>query len=87
MPDTWYYAKRCFLYLVETMSKHLVMIKDEAYNEALMFLDAACTYGKNSYAHGQFDIHGPLESSTKEERNTVAHEARLLKRLMLKLRE
>ena len=87
MPDTWYYAKRCFLFLLETLAKHLLMVKDETISEILLFLDAACTFGKNIKAYGQNKTFGLLENSGKDERNTVAYEARLLKRLCLKLRE
>ncbi|RYH30048.1 hypothetical protein EON65_06400 [archaeon] len=36
--DTWYYAKRCFLALAETMSKHLLVLKDSSMEEILEFL-------------------------------------------------
>lgn len=85
MSDTWYYAKRCFLFLFETMAKHLIMVKDEIIAEILLFLDAACTYGKAIKAYGHNKNSGILEGM--DERNTVAFEARLLKRLCLKLRE
>jgi tetratricopeptide repeat protein 30 len=26
--DTWFYAKRCFLALIENMAKHMIVIKD-----------------------------------------------------------
>jgi tetratricopeptide repeat protein 30 len=39
--DTWYYAKRCFLALIETLSKHMAIMKDTSLSEILDFLDAA----------------------------------------------
>merc|ERR1711967_110483 len=39
--DTWYYAKRCFLALAETLAKHMVVIKDSTVHEIITFLDAA----------------------------------------------
>ncbi|MEE4248904.1 MAG: hypothetical protein V2I33_26330, partial [Kangiellaceae bacterium] len=44
--DTWYYAKRCFLGLIESMAKHMIVMKDASIMEILMFLDAAEAYGK-----------------------------------------
>lgn len=44
--DTWYYAKRCFCALIETLAKHLIIIKDTSISEILDFLDAADQYGK-----------------------------------------
>ena len=44
--DTWFYAKRCFLAMAEQMAKHMVVIKDQNYNELLNFLDHAEIHGK-----------------------------------------
>jgi tetratricopeptide repeat protein 30 len=44
--DTWYYAKRCFLALIETLSKHMIILKDNTYTEILNFLDLAEETGK-----------------------------------------
>ena len=44
--DTWFYAKRCFLSLIETMAKHMIILKDTSISEILDFLDAADQYGK-----------------------------------------
>lgn len=44
--DTWYYAKRCFCALIETLAKHLIVVKDTSISEILDFLDAADQYGK-----------------------------------------
>jgi tetratricopeptide repeat protein 30 len=43
--DTWYYAKRCFLALAETVSKQMLMLKDSSFNDIIQFLDAAETNG------------------------------------------
>ncbi len=39
--DTWYYAKKCFLSLIETLAKHMIILKDTSLSEILDFLDAA----------------------------------------------
>jgi len=43
--DTWYYAKRCFLSVVENMAKHMLMMKDGFLQECIQFLEACeCKY-------------------------------------------
>ena len=37
--DTWYYAKRCFLSLIENMAKHMIMMKDQVVQECIQFLE------------------------------------------------
>eukprot|EP00906_Rhabdomonas_costata_P030121 RCo042517 len=83
MTDTWFYAKRCFLALAETLAKHMIMLKDSTYQEILAFFDAADVHGKTIPAV----IHMDPSKQDHSETNTVRHEARLLKKLFLKLRE
>ncbi len=45
--DTWYYAKRCLLSQIETLAKHMIILKDTTFSEILEFLDAADLYGKD----------------------------------------
>lgn len=78
--DTWFYAKRCFLALIETLSKHMIVLKDQSFNEILNFLDAAEIHGK--------DIKTKIDPlGNVDETKTVTYEARVLKRMFLKLRE
>ena len=44
--DTWFYAKRCFLSLVETLAKHMIILKDTTMNEIIDFLNQADQFGK-----------------------------------------
>lgn len=81
MPDTWFYAKRCFISLAENLSKHMLPIGDDSYREILTFLDAADAYGKNTYVTPE----QPLDTE-ETERRTVSQEARIIKRTYLKLR-
>lgn len=37
--DTWFYAKRCFLSLVEQLAKQLVVLKDSTLQECIQFLE------------------------------------------------
>lgn len=78
--DTWFYAKRCFLALIENLAKHMIVLKDQAFNEILNFLDAAEIHGKEIKT-----IINPLGET--DDTKTVTYEARLLKRMFLKLRE
>merc|ERR1712125_308087 len=74
--DTWYYAKRCFLALGETLGKNMILLKDEAFDDIIAFFDAASQVGKNI----QTTIN-PLENNdAPDSRRTVAQEARLLKK-------
>lgn len=78
--DTWFYAKRCMLSLIETLSKHMLVLPDQNFNEMLNFLDAVEIHGKNVMT-----VIDPLEDSN--EKKTAAYEAKLIKRLVLKLRD
>jgi hypothetical protein len=35
-PDTWFYAKRCFLALIENLAKHMVVLKDASFEEIMV---------------------------------------------------
>ena len=79
--DTWFYTKRCFLALAETLSKHMIMLKDSTMHEILTFLDAAELHGKGiktKIAKTDRDI-------VSEEFHNVSTQARMLKRLFIKL--
>ncbi|XP_053570279.1 tetratricopeptide repeat protein 30A [Bombina bombina] len=80
--DTWYYAKRCFLSLLENMSKHMIMLRDSVIQECIQFLEQCEIYGKN--------IPAVIEQPLEEERmhtgkNTVTYEARQLKALIYEI--
>ncbi|XP_013888312.1 intraflagellar transport protein 70A isoform X2 [Austrofundulus limnaeus] len=76
--DTWFYAKRCFLSLLENMSKHMIMLQDAVVQECLQFLELCEVYGKEVPAF----IEQPLDQvQTHIGKNTVTYEARLLKSL------
>ncbi|KAF7650021.1 hypothetical protein LDENG_00132350 [Lucifuga dentata] len=76
--DTWFYAKRCFLSLLENMAKHMVMLRDSVVQECIQFLEHCETYGREVTAF----IEQPLEEEHIHiGKNTVTYEARLLKAL------
>lgn len=78
--DTWFYAKRCFCAVIEVLSKHMILLKDASYLEIVTFLDEADRYGKEIPT--QID-----DPNVPPEQNNVSYEARLLKKMFLKLRD
>lgn len=80
--DTWYYAKRCFLGLAETLAKHMLMMKDSTFHEILNFLDAADLHGKNILT-----VISQMDSEVDPAIHNVSFEARMLKKLYMKLRD
>eukprot|EP00238_Polyblepharides_amylifera_P004216 CAMPEP_0196596754 /NCGR_PEP_ID=MMETSP1081-20130531/87725_1 /TAXON_ID=36882 /ORGANISM="Pyramimonas amylifera, Strain CCMP720" /LENGTH=558 /DNA_ID=CAMNT_0041921891 /DNA_START=56 /DNA_END=1732 /DNA_ORIENTATION=- len=82
--DTWFYAKRCFLALIENLVKHMIMVKDTTFTEIMNFLDEAERHGKKvptSFTDSMMANNATLED------HTVASEARMLKTMFLKLRD
>ena len=63
--------------LYETLSKHMISIKDQIYQDILEFFDNCELNGKDIPINAD-----PLSST---DHLTVSHEARLLKALYLKL--
>jgi tetratricopeptide repeat protein 30 len=78
--DTWFYAKRCMVSLIETLAKHMLVMRDATINELLNFLDAVEIHGK-----GIKTVIDPLEEFN--EKKTVAYEAKLLKKMFLQMRD
>lgn len=78
--DTWFYAKRCLINLIETLAKHMLVLEDSSFNEILNFLDAIEVHGKTIKT-----VIDPLEEL--DEKKTVAYEGKLIKHMFLKLRE
>lgn len=80
--DTWYYAKRCLLSLLENMAKQMIMIRDGIKQDLIQFLEHCEAYGRDV----QTVIEQPLEQEPLHAgKNTVTYEARLLKFLFLKM--
>ncbi|KAJ3111684.1 Tetratricopeptide repeat protein 30A [Phlyctochytrium bullatum] len=79
--DTWYYAKRCFASLFETLAKHMILLKDSVFAEALAFFDSCELHGRNIPV-----VIDPMGvEAIDPAKNSVAYEARLLKSLFLRL--
>lgn len=89
--DTWHYAKRCFVALFETLSKHMLILKDSVYTEILEFFDTCEMYGRNIPVvvdpFNNDSANSRYENSLEELSNSVSSEARYLKGLYLKLYE
>ncbi|EFJ18537.1 hypothetical protein SELMODRAFT_112237, partial [Selaginella moellendorffii] len=70
--DTWFYAKHCFLALVDSLAKQMIVLKNATYADIDDFLDAADSQGKTVYT----SVESPGEGQNS---NTVSREARLLR--------
>ena len=78
--DTWYYTKRCFLSLLEKLTKNMFILQDQIIIDILTFLINCEEIGK--------DIKTRIEpTGNYDEKNSVAYEARLLRIIFIKLRE
>jgi len=85
MADTWHYAKRCFLALFEQLAKNMMVLKDDFALELMGFLDSAEAVGRNIAT--TIGGVGNSDADTDKARQNVASEARLLKRMLFRLRE
>jgi len=86
--DTWFYCKRCFLALAETLAKHMILLPDSSFKEILEFLDTADKHGKTINAFLVQDSTNQVQAQNgdyQEQDRTVANEARALKMVFLKL--
>jgi tetratricopeptide repeat protein 30 len=81
--DTWFYAKRCFLALIENLTKHMITIKDTTITEITSFLDEAERHGKNILTV----FNQPGATLGADASRTLSTEARMLKKMFLKLRD
>ncbi|VEN63968.1 unnamed protein product [Callosobruchus maculatus] len=81
--DTWFYTKRCFLSLIENMTKHMIVMKDAVIQECIQFLENCELHGKTvkTSANGSFFE----ENDAPDGKETVTYEARKLKCILLKL--
>ncbi|KAJ1523538.1 hypothetical protein ONE63_001386 [Megalurothrips usitatus] len=80
--DTWFYAKRCFLSLIENLAKHMMVVRDSVIQDCIQFLEQCESHGRDVATV----VEAPLEDmSIHQGRKTVTYEARLLKALMLRL--
>ena len=80
--DTWFYAKRAFLALADTLAKHMIMLKDSTFNDILTFLDQVDLHGKTIPTKVQDHPDKPVDLT----RCNVSVESRTLKKMFIKLR-
>ncbi|PAA77981.1 hypothetical protein BOX15_Mlig015039g2, partial [Macrostomum lignano] len=77
--DTWYYAKRCFLSLLENLAKHMIILKDSATEDCAKFLELCERYGYDVKAF----VENPLaQKDPQPGRNSVTFEARVLRSML-----
>jgi tetratricopeptide repeat protein 30 len=95
--DTWFYAKRCLLSLADGLAKHMITFKEGAWEEVLGFLaeaekhgrDIPAAYGGSGAATAGADAGkaGGAAAVAAAADRTVAAEARMIKRVLLRLRD
>jgi tetratricopeptide repeat protein 30 len=81
--DTWFYAKRCFLALIENLTKHMITVKDTTIMEIMNFLDEAERHGKAILTV----FNQPGSTLGGDNSRTLSTEARMLKKMFMKLRD
>ncbi|CAJ0946434.1 unnamed protein product, partial [Mesorhabditis belari] len=81
--DTWFYAKRCLVAMIETMAKQMVVMRDAVVHEVLQFLDKAEAHGRDIVT----SLDGPLMEIAQVDsaKKTVTYEARQIKALLMKV--
>lgn len=80
--DTWFYAKRCFLSLLENLAKQVFVIRDAVLYDCLQFFSQCEAYGRNV----KVAMEQPLDTlPIHAGKNTVTYEARLLKSILLEI--
>lgn len=85
-PETWYYAKRCFVSLYDILAKHMLLLKDSCFSDILSFFDLCEANGKHISA-SFVGSNVSAEFTTNEDKftNNVSSEARRLKAMYLRL--
>ena len=78
--DTWYYAKRCFLALAESLAKHMLSLQDSTYEEIKRFLEAAERHGGSILT---VVVSGREDEKNDPAKTNVSYEARRLKNLFM----
>ncbi|XP_014205769.2 tetratricopeptide repeat protein 30A [Copidosoma floridanum] len=84
--DTWYYAKRCFLSLLEQLTKQLVVLNDNTLQDCIQFFEHCELYGREipTVLESTLDASEISSVPTIKPKETVTYEARYLKALFLK---
>lgn len=83
--DTWYYAKRSLMALLDLLAKNLITLKDSSFVEIFDFLNNIEKVGKNYSAEMNEEIVLDIDINNESKpKNTIAYEARQIKNLFLK---
>lgn len=78
--DTWFYAKRCFLALLEKLAKNMFVLQDKIITDILSFLISCEEFGR--------EIKARIDPGQQiDDKNNVTFEARMLRIMFIKLRE
>ncbi|OAF68981.1 hypothetical protein A3Q56_03271 [Intoshia linei] len=78
--ETWFYAKRCFLSLIESLSNNILLIHENTYKECIHFLVQCEVYGQTISAN----IEQPIPvNMLYPGKNTIIYEARILRYILM----
>jgi len=83
--ETWFYAKRCFLSLLENMAKQIITLKDNTQEDCLQFLTDCEQHGVQIKAVTEAPLEALQMEALHPGKNTVSYEARLLRALLLQV--
>uniref|UniRef100_A0A183CQM1 Tetratricopeptide repeat protein 30 n=1 Tax=Globodera pallida TaxID=36090 RepID=A0A183CQM1_GLOPA len=78
--DTWFYSKRCMASMLENIARCVIELRDEMLLDCLHFLESCEMNGREIVTDAQM-----LGARAGELPRTVAHEARLLRALLLQI--
>lgn len=73
-PDTWFYAKRCFLGLALTLAKHMTTVRDSTMDDILEFLDGVDQHGKDILTTTTAGAPGDPSAADNDAPRTVSYE-------------
>ncbi|XP_002121747.2 intraflagellar transport protein 70A-like [Ciona intestinalis] len=80
--DTWFYAKRCILSLLEALGKQMLILRDAAIHDVVQFLEHCELHGRDIVASNAPPSFGDAPK-VPDGKNTVSYEARLLKAVFM----
>jgi tetratricopeptide repeat protein 30 len=72
--DTWFYAKRCLVALVDGLAKHMICLNDSAFDDVIQFLDKVSEAGT--------DIHVTASAMDKSSRS-IRDEAQIIRSALM----
>jgi tetratricopeptide repeat protein 30 len=85
-PDTWHYAKRCLIALIDRAAKYMILVNKDMTKIVLTFFDEIIDHGKDIAS--TFDRDGSVanaDASGQQTSNTIASEAMKLRSIFYEI--